>query len=175
MELPTALDEAPIPREVLHVVERLSLRGFRAFLVGGCVRDLLLGKTPKDWDVATSAKPEQVQTSFSRVIPTGIQHGTVTVMSQGHPVEVTTFRIEGAYVDGRRPESVEFRTVVTEDLSRRDFTINAIAFDPTKSELVDPFLGQEDLTQGIIRCVGDPLARFSEDGLRPLRAIRFSA
>ena len=174
MSLPERLAEAVVPESVLRVAQRLTERGHRAFLVGGCVRDILRGIAPKDWDVATSARPEEVQRAFDKVIPTGIQHGTVTVLSRGTQVEVTTFRTEGAYVDGRRPSTVEFRTEVDDDLSRRDFTINAMAFDPVNKLLVDPFGGQRDLEAKLIRCVGDPLARFAEDGLRALRAVRFS-
>ncbi len=164
-----------MPKAVRKVLERLTERGFRAFLVGGCVRDMLRGVAPQDFDVATSARPQDVQKSFARVIPTGIQHGTVMVLSGGEKVEVTTFRTEGAYEDGRRPSSVEFHSDVTADLSRRDFTINAMAFDPVKGELVDPFGGQRDLEDGVVRCVGEPSARFAEDGLRPLRAVRLCA
>ncbi len=173
--LPPLLAGASVPPPVLDVLARLTERGYAAYLVGGCVRDLLLGKPAKDFDVATSARPEEVQRCFSKVIPTGIQHGTVTVLSKGVGVEVTTFRKEGAYLDGRRPSEVSFHTDVEEDLSRRDFTINAMAFDPVRRALSDPFGGQADLAAQIIRCVGDAHARFSEDGLRPLRAVRFAA
>ncbi|MBM4380102.1 MAG: [cytidine(C)-cytidine(C)-adenosine (A)]-adding enzyme [Deltaproteobacteria bacterium] len=172
--LPERLAQAVIPAPVLSVLLGLDARGHQAFLVGGCVRDLLRGTAPKDWDVATSATPAQVQGCFPKVLPTGLEHGTVTVMSRGTPVEVTTFRVEGAYVDGRRPQSVSFRADVVEDLSRRDFTINAMAYSPTRGELVDPFSGQEDLRGKVVRAVGAPLARFSEDGLRALRAVRFA-
>jgi tRNA nucleotidyltransferase (CCA-adding enzyme) len=172
--LPERLQTADVPSPVRSVLDGLEQRGFRAFLVGGCVRDLLRGVPPKDWDVATAATPAQVQASFPRVLPTGIQHGTVTVLVKGTHVEVTTFRTEGGYVDGRRPTAVTFRTDVVEDLSRRDFTINAMAFSPTRGELADPFDGQGDLSARLVRAVGDPVARFSEDGLRSLRAVRFS-
>lgn len=175
MTLPAPLANAVVPEPVLRVCTRLTERGFRAFLVGGCVRDLLRGLPPKDWDVATSATPKDVQHSFDKVIPTGIQHGTVTVVIRGTHVEVTTFRTEGDYVDGRRPSTVEFRTDIADDLSRRDFTINAMAFDPVKRELVDPFGGQQDLAARLIRAVGTAMDRFSEDGLRALRAVRFAA
>lgn len=175
MSLPKPLVDAVVPEQVLEVASRLTERGFRAFLVGGCVRDILRGVPPKDWDVATSAEPRAVQRSFDKVIPTGIQHGTVTVVTRGTHVEVTTFRTEGEYVDGRRPSAVEFRTDIKDDLSRRDFTINAMAYDPVKKELVDPFGGQTDLAAKLIRAVGDPLDRFGEDGLRALRAVRFAA
>lgn len=164
-----------IPDPVVKVLRRLKQHGFQAYLVGGCVRDMFLGKEPKDYDVATSARPEDVQKSFQRTIPTGIQHGTVTVVSEGEQVEVTTFRSEGAYLDGRRPSSVSFETRIEVDLSRRDFTINAMAFDPIERELVDPFGGQEDIAAKKIRCVGIAEDRFSEDGLRPMRAVRFAA
>lgn len=170
-----ALERAAVPAPVLDVVATLHGHQHQAFLVGGCVRDMVRGQAPKDYDVATSATPQEVTRHFKKVIPTGIQHGTVTVISRGVHVEVTTFRVEGAYVDGRRPEAVEFKLEVREDLSRRDFTINAMAYDPLRRELVDPFGGQEDLKARVIRAVGDPLARFSEDGLRCLRAARFAA
>jgi tRNA nucleotidyltransferase (CCA-adding enzyme) len=173
--LPAPLASAVIPGPVKEVVTALQQGGHQAYLVGGCVRDLVAAHSPKDYDVATSATPQQVQALFRKVIPTGIKHGTVTVVSRGEHVEVTTFRTEGAYVDGRRPEAVEFRLDIREDLSRRDFTINAMAFDPVRRELVDPFGGQQDLRDGIVRAVGEPLARFSEDGLRCLRAARFAA
>lgn len=173
--LPETLARASIPEPVLDVVSRLQGAGFQAYLVGGGVRDLLLGKVPKDFDVATSARPEDVQRTFRKVIPTGIQHGTVTVLQRGTHVEVTTFRSEGDYHDGRRPSSVAFHEDIAADLSRRDFTINAMAFDPIARRLEDPFGGQVDLGARIVRCVGEPSARFSEDGLRPLRAVRFAA
>lgn len=163
-----------IPTFVMPVLEGLNKAGFKAYLVGGCLRDCLLGKTPNDYDVATNARPEQVQALFPRVIPTGIQHGTVTVVSNGLPVEVTTFRSEGEYTDGRRPDCVEFEGEVEVDLSRRDFTINAMAYDPVTKTLVDPFGGKADLDAKIVRCVRDPQSRFLEDGLRTIRAIRFA-
>jgi tRNA nucleotidyltransferase (CCA-adding enzyme) len=161
---------------VLDIVRRLRQAGHASFLVGGCVRDVLRGAAVKDYDVATSAKPTEVMKIFRRVAPTGIAHGTVTVLSQrGHPVEVTTFRGEGEYLDGRRPSEVRFLDDIREDLSRRDFTINAMAFDPTTPEFVDPFGGRRDLSRRLIRCVGEPEERFGEDGLRPLRAVRFAS
>ncbi len=172
--LPQALASADIPAAVKRVVEMLSGRGFHAYLVGGCVRDILRREHPKDFDVATNATPEQVTGCFKRVIPTGVEHGTVTVVVDHHHVEVTTFRAEAEYVDGRRPSKVEFHSDIEADLSRRDFTINAMAFDPIAKRLVDPFGGEEDLGAKIVRCVGDATARFSEDGLRPLRAVRFA-
>lgn len=173
--LPDFLRRAPIPPAVLEVVSRLQERGHQAYLVGGCVRDLVSDRAPKDYDVATSARPEEVQAAFKKVIPTGIQHGTVTVISRGAPVEVTTFRTEGEYLDGRRPSRVAFHSRIEDDLSRRDFTINAMAYDPSRQELVDPFEGQRHLEERIVRAVGDPAARFAEDGLRCLRAARFAA
>ena len=176
MPLPAALREAAIPAEILAVLRRLGEAGHRSWLVGGAVRDLLLGRAHGDFDLATPATPKQVMALFPRVIPTGVDHGTVTVLvDKGHKVEVTTFRGEGAYQDGRRPDSVTFHTDLTEDLSRRDFTINALAFDPLGQELADPHGGQADLAARVIRAVGDPAARFGEDGLRALRAVRFAA
>jgi tRNA nucleotidyltransferase/poly(A) polymerase len=166
--------EAPIREALL----RLHDAGHEAWLAGGCVRDLLLGRVPDDFDVATSARPEAVQTLFARTIPTGLQHGTVTVLLDAvthEKIEVTTYRGEGPYSDGRRPEHVEFITDLVQDLARRDFTINAMAFDPIACELRDPFDGVGDLVRGIVRCVGSAHERFSEDGLRPLRAVRFSS
>ncbi|MFO0599438.1 MAG: [cytidine(C)-cytidine(C)-adenosine (A)]-adding enzyme [Myxococcaceae bacterium] len=169
------LDSAQVPPAVLEVIRGLHAGGFRAFLVGGCVRDLLRGQKPKDFDVASSATPQQVQRLFKKVIPTGIEHGTVTVLAGGgNHVEVTTFRAEAEYVDGRRPSKVEFHEDIDADLSRRDFTMNAIAWDPARDELVDPFDGQGDLQRRTVRCVRKALDRFSEDGLRPLRAVRFA-
>jgi len=139
------------------------------------VRDLLLDREVTDWDVASDARPEQVMAAFRRVIPTGIAHGTVTVLHRGVPYEVTTLRGEGAYTDGRRPDSVSFVNDIEEDLARRDFTVNAIAFEPETAALIDPFGGMDDLSAGLLRTVGDPAARFGEDGLRVLRAARFVA
>jgi tRNA nucleotidyltransferase (CCA-adding enzyme) len=169
------LHNADIPRPVLDVIARLREQGHAVYLVGGCVRDMVRLVPPKDFDVATSALPEEVQRAFRKVIPTGIQHGTVTVVQGGTHVEVTTFRSEGDYLDGRRPSSVAFERDIVKDLSRRDFTINAMAYNPLDRELVDPFGGQDDLKAHLIRCVGSALERFSEDGLRPMRAVRFAA
>ncbi|MCP3099607.1 CCA tRNA nucleotidyltransferase [Myxococcus sp. K15C18031901] len=169
------LHNADIPRPVLDVIARLREQGHAVYLVGGCVRDMVRKVHPKDFDVATSALPEEVQGAFRKVIPTGIQHGTVTVVQGGTHVEVTTFRSEGDYLDGRRPSSVAFERDIVKDLSRRDFTINAMAYNPLDRELVDPFGGQADLQSQLIRCVGSALERFSEDGLRPMRAVRFAA
>jgi tRNA nucleotidyltransferase (CCA-adding enzyme) len=177
------LDLAAIPADVLGVCTRLRAGGFQAHLVGGGVRDLLLGRQPNDFDVATDAHPPQVMSLFGAryAIPTGLQHGTVTVVTGGaeggekRHVEVTTFRGEGAYLDGRRPTSVSFVGSLDEDLSRRDFTMNAIAFDPIAVVLTDPFDGRGDLARRTVRAVGDALTRFREDGLRPLRAVRQAA
>jgi len=162
---------------VREVLERLRDAGHPSWLAGGCVRDLLCGRTPDDWDVATPALPEQVLALFPRTVPTGLQHGTVTVLTDTPPgkVEATTFRGEGEYLDGRRPSSVEFIADVDRDLARRDFTVNAIAWDPLSGRVCDPFGGVADLVRRRIRAVGDPAARFAEDGLRPLRAVRFSS
>jgi tRNA nucleotidyltransferase (CCA-adding enzyme) len=173
--LPPLLDKAQVPEAALDVLRGLQAGGFQAFIVGGSVRDVLLGQPGKDWDVATSAPPKDVQRLFKKVIPTGIQHGTVTVVSRGMHIEVTTFRSEGEYLDGRRPSSVTFETDIEADLSRRDFTVNAMAFDPIGRALLDPFGGQADLAAKRIRCVGDARERFSEDGLRPMRAVRFAS
>jgi tRNA nucleotidyltransferase (CCA-adding enzyme) len=171
---PPALASARVPAGVLEAVERLQAAGYEAYLVGGCVRDLVSGRVPHDWDVATQALPAEVQRLFAKVIPTGIAHGTVTVLVPGGQVEVTTYRVEAGYADGRRPDKVEFRRDLVEDLARRDFTINAMAFDPKAGELRDPFHGLEDLSLRLVRCVGEAAARFGEDGLRPLRAVRFA-
>jgi len=172
--LPPALKQAQVPAGIRELLARLQSTGQEAFLVGGCVRDLLRGRAPKDWDVATQALPQEVQRLFRRVVPTGIAHGTVTVLVPEGPVEVTTYRVEHGYSDGRRPSSVEFRRDLVEDLARRDFTINAMAFDPLRGQLRDPFGGQEDLARRLVRCVGVAAERFGEDGLRPLRAVRFA-
>lgn len=175
MTTPASLRAEEVPRPVLEVIARLRELGHAAYLVGGCVRDLLRGVHPKDFDLATSALPQEVQRAFRKVIPTGIQHGTVTVLQGGSHVEVTTFRSESEYLDGRRPSAVTFEQDIVKDLSRRDFTINAMAWEPSSGELVDPFGGQHDLRVRLIRCVGSATERFSEDGLRPLRAVRFAA
>lgn len=164
-----------IPETVIDLCRRLQEAGFEAYVVGGSVRDLLLGRPVQDWDVTTAARPEEVQALFRRTIPTGIQHGTVTVLRGDEPIEVTTFRGEGAYSDGRRPDSVEFVSELERDLERRDFTINAMALDPVARKLADPLDGQGDLLAGVLRAVGDPRERFDEDGLRALRAVRFAA
>ena len=163
-----------LPQDVTNIIERLESRGHEAYAVGGCVRDSILGKTPADWDITTSASPEEVKELFAHTIDTGIAHGTVTVMMNHCGYEVTTYRIDGEYKDGRHPESVAFTTRLSEDLKRRDFTINAMAYNSTEG-LVDLFGGIEDLQSGTIRCVGCARERFSEDALRMLRAVRFSA
>ena len=164
-----------VPGPVLAIARRLADAGHQAYVVGGCVRDALLGREPGDWDVATSAHPDEVRRRFRKTVATGIAHGTLTVFQDGMPVEVTTFRGEGAYSDARRPDYVTFGVTLAEDLSRRDFTVNAMAFDPATETLVDPFGGQADLAARRLRAVGDPAARFREDGLRVMRAVRFLA
>ncbi len=171
---PTVRD-ADIPEDVHALCRRFEEAGERAWVVGGCLRDILLGKRASDWDLATTAEPRRVQRLFRRVIPTGIDHGTVTVLIGGVGYEVTTLRGEGAYTDGRRPDSVFFVRDIVEDLARRDFTVNAIAYDPLTEELVDPFDGLGDLERKVLRAVGSALERFSEDGLRILRGARFTA
>ena len=165
-----------IPRRVLAVMEALAAAGHRGYLVGGSLRDLLLGVTPHDYDLTTDATPEEMLVAFSdfRVIPTGLKHGTLTVLSDGESVEVTTHRVDGTYTDSRRPDSVAFTGELAEDLSRRDFTVNAMAWHP-EIGLVDLFGGRDDLARGMLRAVGDPRVRFTEDALRILRAFRFSA
>lgn len=164
------------PEYVAKIIERLESRGFEAYIVGGSVRDMVIGKAPNDFDVTTSALPEQTLEAFAdfRTIPTGLKHGTVTVLSDGEPIEITTFRIDGKYLDSRRPESVEFTDDVTADLSRRDFTVNAMAYNQARG-FIDPFGGSEDIKNRIIRAVGEPCRRFDEDALRIMRAFRFSA
>lgn len=165
-----------IPPAVLQILQALRAAGHPAYVVGGCVRDSLLGKTPADWDVTTAALPEQVESTLNGypILETGLRHGTVTVLTAERPVEVTTYRFEGGYTDGRHPDSVRFIKNLHEDLRRRDFTVNAIAYHP-EDGLVDPFDGQADLLAQQIRCVGNPDVRLTEDALRILRALRFSA
>lgn len=165
-----------VPEHARTVLDRLEHYGYEAYVVGGCVRDSLMGRTPKDWDVCTNALPQEVLRVFRKfhVIKTGLKHGTVTVMVDHEPVEVTTFRIDGDYTDNRHPDAVSFVSRVEEDLARRDFTINAMAYNPTRG-LVDAFGGQQDLAARVIRCVGEPDARFNEDGLRIMRALRFAS
>ncbi|MEW6032471.1 MAG: HD domain-containing protein [Bacillota bacterium] len=164
-----------LPRPVRRVMHNLVRHGFDAYAVGGAVRDLLLGRPPEDWDVATSARPVYVMSIFPRTVPTGLRHGTVRVIERsGAEVDVTTFRIEGPYSDRRRPDHVEFTDSLETDLARRDFTVNALALD-LRGNLVDPFGGVRDLARGVIRCVGLPAKRFTEDALRMMRAVRLSA
>lgn len=158
----------------LGIVRTLERAGHAAYLVGGCVRDRLLGRELHDIDIATSARPEETAALFARVVPTGLQHGTVTVVEGGRTYEVTTFRQEAGYSDSRHPDAVTFVKDVREDLARRDFTINAMALG-ADGELVDPFGGRDDLREGVVRCVGDAEERFAEDALRMLRAVRFAA
>lgn len=165
-----------IPEYAAKAIEILEENGFEAYCVGGCVRDSLLGKTPYDWDICTNALPAQMRIVFSdfRIIETGIKHGTVTVIIDRNPVEITTYRTESGYLDHRRPSHVSFITSLEGDLSRRDFTVNALCYNP-KSGLVDMFGGVDDLNKRVIRCVGDPEMRFEEDALRILRALRFAS
>jgi tRNA nucleotidyltransferase (CCA-adding enzyme) len=166
---------AVVPPDVLGLCERLRSKGKRSWIVGGCVRDLLLGRAANDWDVATDARPKELLSIFPRAIPTGIEHGTVTVVKDGRHYEVTTLRGEGTYTDGRRPDWVEFVDDITADLARRDFTVNAIALDPVDGTIIDPHGGRADLDARLLRAVGDARERFAEDGLRVLRAARFVA
>lgn len=168
------------PAYVQAVLKALHKAGHEAYIVGGCVRDSLLGAAPKDWDVTTSAHPEQTEQAALaaglKTFRTGIKHGTISVLSEGVTVECTTYRIDGAYKDSRHPESVKFTPSLTEDLARRDFTVNAMAATPAGDgwEIIDPFGGQNDLQAGVIRCVGNPIKRFGEDALRILRGVRFA-
>lgn len=185
-----------MPEDVKYILEKLNTSGYEAYAVGGCVRDSILGRNPDDWDITTSAKPEETKALFPKTIDTGIQHGTVTVMRNHVGYEVTTYRIDGEYEDSRHPKEVIFTSDLLEDLKRRDFTINAMAynhledsdwnigidvgknrnsFDSQKNGLVDAFGGMEDIENKIIRCVGNPIHRFEEDALRMMRAVRFSA
>lgn len=162
----------PILKEVSSIFNR---NGKEVCLVGGAVRDILLGKKASDWDLASNASPEDVIRFFKYVIPTGIKHGTVTILYKGHSIEVTTYRTETSYSDGRHPDEVAYAATIEEDLSRRDFTMNAIAVKLPHAELIDPFDGQIDIKKRMIRCVGNPCERFDEDGLRPMRAVRFAS
>lgn len=163
-----------MPQDVVEIIQGLCSHGFAAYAVGGCVRDTLLGVEPKDWDITTSASPVQVKEIFGHTLDTGIEHGTVTIMRGKIGYEVTTYRIDGKYSDGRHPDQVKFTPNLFEDLRRRDFTINAMAYS-NETGLVDEFCGMEDLEKKVVRCVGDAKERFQEDALRMLRAIRFSA
>jgi len=164
-----------LPANIALVIERLNTEGYKAYAVGGCVRDAMRGVSPHDYDITTSALPQQVKAVFSdrQVIETGISHGTVTVLMDGAPVEITTFRVDGEYLDNRHPAGVQFTARIEDDLSRRDFTVNAMAFSPTRG-LIDPFGGQANLENRILRAVGDPMQRFREDSLRILRGVRFA-
>lgn len=166
--------QVQLPEKVKYIISQLESAGFEAYAVGGCVRDSLLGREPDDWDVTTSATPMQVKEVFRHTIDTGIQHGTVTVMLDHEGFEVTTYRIDGEYEDSRHPKEVIFTANLVEDLKRRDFTINAMAYND-RSGIVDVFGGMKDLDKGVIRCVGEARERFGEDALRMLRAVRFSA
>ena len=170
------MTEIHFPPAVRQTISLLREAGFAAYAAGGCVRDSLLSRQPGDWDIATSARPDEMRRVFAgfRLIPTGEKHGTLTVLVEGMPLEITAFRVEEGYSDGRHPDAVRFTTALREDLSRRDFTINAMAAAPGEA-LADPFGGREDLKNRLIRCVGDPVRRFSEDALRMLRALRFAS
>ncbi|MDU3490205.1 MAG: CCA tRNA nucleotidyltransferase [Clostridiales bacterium] len=163
-----------LPEDVRSILSKLERESYDAYVVGGCVRDTLLGKEPEDWDITTSAKPEEIKKAFVKTVDTGIKHGTVTVIINGNGYEVTTYRIDGEYKDGRHPEEVRFTRSLRDDLKRRDFTINAIAYNDSNG-LKDLFYGRSDLHNRIIRAVGNPEYRFKEDALRMMRAIRFSA
>ena len=165
-----------LPRTVLYALERLEQSGEEAFVVGGSVRDMLCGRSPEDFDLTTSATPDRMKEIFAgcRLLETGRRHGTLTLVQDGYAIEITTYRIDGGYSDGRHPDAVSFSRCLEEDLARRDFTINAMAWHPVRG-LVDPFGGREDLDRGLIRAVGDPDRRFTEDGLRILRGMRFSS
>lgn len=166
-----------INEQVNFIIKKIKDAGFEAYLVGGCVRDFLLNKEPKDYDICTNALPEEITDIFrdEKLLLHGLKHGTVTIVLNSECYEITTYRIDKDYKDGRHPETVEFTTNLVEDLKRRDFTINAIAFDIIEEKLIDPFNGQEDLKNKVIKCVGNPLDRFSEDALRIMRALRFSS
>lgn len=163
-----------LPEKVKFIIDTITAAGLEAFAVGGCIRDSILGRNPADWDITTSAKPQQVKALFAKTFDTGIQHGTITVLLDKEGFEVTTYRIDGEYEDSRHPKEVVFTSNLIEDLKRRDFTINAMAYNDTAG-LVDAFGGLEDIDRGVIKCVGSPMERFSEDALRIMRAIRFSA
>ena len=163
-----------LPSAVRYIIETIEQAGFEAYAVGGCVRDSILGRIPDDWDITTSAKPEDIKRIFRHTVDTGIQHGTVTVLINKECYEVTTYRIDGEYEDSRHPKEVIFTPLLAEDLKRRDFTINAMAYNDTKG-IIDLFGGREDLKARVIRCVGNPIERFGEDALRIMRAVRFSA
>jgi putative nucleotidyltransferase with HDIG domain len=164
-----------IPAVLKKMYRIFAAAGFESYLVGGAVRDMIMGKTPHDYDIATNADPRDVMKLFPRVIPTGIEHGTVTVLLMGYSIETTTFRTESGYSDGRHPDNVKYAATIEEDLSRRDFTMNAVAVDIADGTVIDPFGGRRDIKAGLIRTVGNAHERFCEDGLRPVRALRFAA
>jgi len=165
-----------IPDEVKYIIDTIESNGYDAYAVGGCIRDSLRGETPKDWDVCTSALPEEIKECFAgkKIIETGLQHGTLTLVLNKAPYEITTYRTDGKYTDYRRPDKVKFVGVLKRDLARRDFTINALAYNP-KTGVVDYYGGQQDLSNGVIKCVGNPNKRFQEDALRIMRALRFAS
>lgn len=163
-----------IPQEVEYIIEKLNGSGYEAYAIGGCVRDSILVRMPRDWDIATSARPDQIKDLFEKTVDTGIKHGTVTAVVMGKSFEITTYRVDGVYENNRRPSKVDFTSSLKEDASRRDFTINSIAFHPVQG-LIDHFNGVADIENKRIRTVGDPDRRFGEDALRMLRAVRFSA
>ncbi len=165
-----------IPNDITTVLNKLNSAGYKSYVVGGCVRDSLMGREPDDWDIATNAVPEEIKQVFSgfKTVDTGIKHGTVLILSGEMATEVTTFRFDGDYIDNRHPENVLFTDEIQDDLSRRDFTVNAMAYNPDEG-LIDVFGGRKDIENKIIRCVGDPDTRFNEDALRILRALRFSS
>jgi poly(A) polymerase/tRNA nucleotidyltransferase (CCA-adding enzyme) len=170
------MDRARVPTPLQELSVFFTNKGFQVYLVGGAVRDMFLGKEADDWDIATNATPEEVSALFAkRIIPTGIEHGTVTIPFKGHMIECTTFRTEQGYSDGRRPDSIAYAATIEEDLSRRDFTMNAIAVSLPEGRIIDPFGGRADIRAGVIRTVGVAAERFAEDGLRPLRGVRFSS
>jgi len=163
-----------IPQDAAYILKHLEQNGFEAYIVGGCVRDSVIGRVPQDWDIASSAQPHEIKELFPKTIDTGIKHGTVTVLLNSQPFEITTYRIEGRYINHRKPETVEFTNSLEEDLGRRDFTINAMAYNPAKG-LADPYKGLHDIEAKQIKAVGNAMQRFEEDALRMLRAVRFSA
>lgn len=163
-----------IPQKIRFIMEKLTLFGHKAYIVGGCVRDILMNKIPADYDIATSATPKEVISIFEKTVPTGLKHGTVTVLIDSEPIEVTTFRTETEYNDNRHPENVEFVSDITQDLSRRDFTINAMAYNPTAG-IIDCYGGKADIENKLLRCVGNAEMRFTEDALRILRLFRFAS
>lgn len=165
-----------LPSAVLHAITCLNAAGYEAYAVGGCVRDTLMGRAPNDWDITTSALPEQTIDVFDgyRTLDVGLKHGTLTVFIEEQPIEITTYRVDGPYTDGRHPDSVVFTPSLENDLRRRDFTINAMAYHPNVG-LVDPFDGRQDCSEGVIRCVGNPHLRFNEDALRIIRGLRFAS